>query len=184
MAAMGKNNLYILLIALLFISGCVTMSGNTMKPLKTVTFINLDSYVGQWYEIARYHHRFQEGCFGSKATYSLRDDGKINVINECYDKSFSGKLRTAKGKAWVVDKETNARLKVSFFWPFAGDYWIIDIGQDYEYAVIGHPDRKYLWILSRTPEMDENIYQAILARLKKQEYDTEKLIRTVQQKGA
>jgi len=154
-----------------------------MTPLKTVKFVDLYRYVGQWYEIARYHHRFQEGCVGSKATYSLRDDGKITVINECYDKSFSGKLRTAKGKAWVVDKETNARLKVSFFWPFAGDYWIIDIGQDYEYAVVGHPDRKYLWILSRTPEMDINVYQVILGRLQKQGYDTEKLIRTVQKRG-
>ena len=180
---MGKTNLYILLIALLFINGCVTINGNYMKPLKTVKFVNLDRYVGKWYEIARYHHRFQEGCVGSKATYSLRDDGKINVINECYDESFSGKIRSAKGKAWVIDKETNSRLKVSFFWPFAGDYWIIDIGQDYEYAVIGHPDRKYLWILSRTPEMDENIYQSILARLQMQEYDTSKLVRTVQQKG-
>lgn len=183
LAAMKKNNLYIFLITLLFISGCVTMSGNDMTPLETVKFVNLDSYVGQWYEIARYHHKFQEGCVGSKATYSLRDDGKINVINECYDKSFSGKLRTAKGKAWVVDKETNARLKVSFFWPFAGDYWIIDLGEDYEYAVIGHPDRKYLWILSRTPEMDKNVYQAILTRLQKQGYDIAKLVRTVQQRG-
>jgi apolipoprotein D and lipocalin family protein len=180
---MKKYDIYIMLITVFFMSGCATMSVENMKPLKTVEFVELDRYVGQWYEIARYHHKFQEGCVGSKATYSLRDDGKINVINECYEKSFSGKLRTAKGKAWVVDKETNARLKVSFFWPFAGDYWIIDIGQDYEYAVIGHPDRKYLWILSRTPEMDENVYQSILARLQKQEYNTAKLVETVQQKG-
>ena len=175
---MEKNNLYILLITLLFISGCVTMSGNTMKPLKTVESVNLDNYVGQWYEIARYHHRFQKGCVGSKATYTMRDDGKISVVNECFDKSSSGKLRSAKGKAWVVDKQSNAKLKVSFFWPFAGDYWVIDLGENYEYAVVGHPDRKYLWVLSRTPEMDENVYQAILDRLQKQEYDTSKLFRT------
>ena len=180
---MGKNNLYIFLLALLFLSSCIYMGRNTMKPLETVDFVNLNKYAGQWYEIARYKHRFQEGCFGSKATYSLRDDGKINVLNECYDKSFSGELRKAKGKAWVVDKETNARLKVSFFWPFAGDYWIIDIGPDYEYAVVGHPARKYLWILSRTPEIDENVYQAILTRLQKQEYDISKLVRTDQQTG-
>jgi apolipoprotein D and lipocalin family protein len=171
-----------LLLPLLF-SGCAAKNGTAMKPLETVNFVDLDRYVGQWYEIARYHHRFQEGCVGSKATYSLRDDGRINVLNQCYDKSFSGKLRTAKGKAWVVDTETNARLKVSFFWPFAGDYWIIDLGPDYEYAVIGHPNRKYLWILSRTPDMAEDVYQAILARLQKQEYDTAKLIRTAQKSG-
>jgi apolipoprotein D and lipocalin family protein len=169
----------ILLLPLLF-SGCASKDVNSMKPLETVNFVDLSRYVGQWYEIARYEHRFQEGCVGSKATYTMRDDGKINVLNECFDKSTSGKLRAAKGKAWVVDKETNARLKVSFFWPFAGDYWIIDLGKDYEYAVIGHPNRKYLWILSRTPEMDENVYQSILDRLQVQEYDTSKLMRTDQ----
>lgn len=164
-------------MVMLFICSCVTMNGDAMKALETVKFVDLSRYVGQWYEIARYENRFQKGCVGSKATYTWRDDGKISVLNECFDKSSSGKLRSAKGKAWVVDKETNARLKVSFFWPLAGDYWIIDLGQDYEYAVIGHPDRKYLWVLARTTKMDEKLYQSILARLEKQEYDTSKLIR-------
>jgi apolipoprotein D and lipocalin family protein len=167
----------------LILTGCAAKNGNSMKPLETVSFVDLDRYIGQWYEIARYHHRFQKGCVGSKATYTQRDDGKITVINECYEETFSGKRRSVKGKAWVVDKKTNARLKVSFFWPFAGDYWIIDLDENYEYAVVGHPTRKYLWILSRTPDMDEDVYQAILTRLEKQEYDTAKLIRTVQTKG-
>ncbi len=167
----------------LLLTACMTMNGKGMKPLETVSFVDLDRYVGQWYEIARYHHRFQEGCVGSRATYTMRDDGRITVVNECYDKSFSGKLRSVKGKAWVVDPDSNARLKVSFFWPFAGDYWIIDLGRDYEYAVVGHPDRKYLWILSRTPVLDEKVYQDILARLHMQEYDTAKLVRTVQKNG-
>ncbi len=176
--------LFYLLLLLVLFSGCAAKNGNDMQALETVDFVDLGRYVGQWYEIARYHHRFQEGCVGSRATYTLRDDGKIGVINECYDKSFSGKLRSVKGKAWVVDKETNARLKVSFFWPFAGDYWIIDLGRNYEYAVVGHPNRKYLWILSRTPDMDEEVYQAILTRLQKQKYDTTKLIKTEQKSGA
>ena len=180
---MDKRLFYVMVLLPLFFSGCATKNGNGMKPLETVNFVDLSRYVGEWYEIARYHHRFQEGCVGSKATYSLRDDGKITVINECYDKSFSGKLRSVKGKAWVVDKETNARLKVSFFWPFAGDYWVIDLSQDYEYAVVGHPNRKYLWILSRKPVMDEEVYKSILARLQKQEYDTAKLISTDQKSG-
>jgi apolipoprotein D and lipocalin family protein len=150
------------------------------KPLETVPHVDLNRYTGVWYEIARYTHRFQEGCVGSKATYSLRDDGKITVVNECYDKSFSGKLRSVKGKAWVVDTQSNAKLKVSFFWPFAGDYWIIDLGNDYEYAVIGHPKRKYLWILCRKPQMNDKLYQEILDRLKNQAYDTTKLIKTQQ----
>ena len=99
----------------------------TSAPLPVVPYVDLKRYTGTWYEIARYPHRFQEGCVGSKATYTLRDDGKISVLNECYDKTFTGKIRSAKGKAWVVDKKTNAKLKVSFFWPFSGDYWIIDL---------------------------------------------------------
>lgn len=170
----------IVILPLLF-NGCVFKNGYDMKPLKTAPFVDLSRYVGTWYEIARYPNKFQEGCVDSTATYSLTDDGKIKVINACHEDSLSGKLRSAKGKAWVVDKETNAKLKVSFFWPFAGDYWIIEIGRNYEYAVIGHPDRKYLWILSRTSDMDEKVYQSILATLQEQEYDTEKLIRAMNQ---
>ena len=154
-----------------------------MKQLRTVPFVDLNRYVGEWYEIARYPNRFQKGCVGSKATYSLTDDGKIKVKNECFDGSFSGELRSAEGKAWVVDKETNAKLKVSFFWPFAGDYWIIELGPEYEYAVIGHPDRKYLWILSRSPDLDEKVYQSILTMVQEQGYDTEKLIRETKRQG-
>ena len=153
----------------------------TSAPLSVVPYVDLKRYTGTWYEIARYPHRFQEGCVGSKATYALRDDGKISVLNECYDKTFGGKIRYARGKAWVIDKKTNAKLKVSFFWPFSGDYWIIDLGKNYEYAVVGHPKRKYLWILSRTKTMERNVYEAILSRLKDKQYDTSKLIQTSQQ---
>lgn len=175
---MKKMFIYSLIFLPLIFISCKTMDRNIMKPLETVDFVDINRYIGEWYEIARYEHRFQKGCVGSKATYTMREDGKISVVNECFDKSSSGKLRSAKGKAWVVDKQSNAKLKVSFFWPFAGDYWVIDLGENYEYAVVGHPDRKYLWVLSRTPEMDENVYQAILDRLQKQEYDTSKLFRT------
>ena len=178
------KKIYLLLVLLpLLLSACGARNGNSMKPLETVDIVDLDRYVGQWYEIARYHHRFQEGCVGSMATYTQIEAGRIAVVNECYDGSFSGKLRSVKGKAWVVDKETNARLKVSFFWPFSGDYWIIDLGRNYEYAVVGHPERKYLWILSRSPQMDEDVYQSILKRLQKQGYDPAKLIRTTQKSG-
>jgi apolipoprotein D and lipocalin family protein len=159
------------------------MQKQTYLPLSVVPYVDLTRYTGTWYEIARYPHRFQEGCVGSKATYTLRDDGKISVLNECYEKTFNGKIRSAKGKAWVIDKETNAKLKVSFFWPFSGHYWIIDIGENYEYAVVGHPDRKYLWILSRSPEIDDQLFNNIIEKLKTQSYDTSKLIRTLQIKN-
>ena len=157
------------------------MEKEQLKPMETVSHVDLNRYMGVWYEIARYPNSFQRGCVGSRATYSFLEDGRVSVLNECYDGSFIGKLRSAKGKAWVVDKETNAKLKVSFFWFFAGDYWIIDLGRDYEYAVIGNPKRKYLWILSRNKEIDEPVYEGILSRLRDNQYDTSKLIKTVQQ---
>lgn len=152
----------------------------TVPPLQVVPYVDLNRYTGTWYEIARYTNKFQTGCIGSRATYAIRDDGRLSVLNECYEESDKSKLRSANGKGWVVDINTNAKLKVSFFWPFSGDYWIIDLGRDYEYAVIGHPERKYLWVLSRTQVMDESVYEGILTRLKKQHYDISKLIRTQQ----
>jgi apolipoprotein D and lipocalin family protein len=166
---------------LLGMTGCTHVSEQTSNPLSVVPYVDLNRYTGVWYEIARYPNSFQEGCVGSRATYTLRDDGKISVLNECYDKTFNGKIMSAKGRAWVVDKETNAKLKVSFFWPFAGDYWIIELGKNYEYAVIGHPKRKYLWILSRSKEMEGDVYKAILSRLREKQYDTSRLIKTLQQ---
>ena len=144
--------------------------------LETVNYVDLSRYQGLWYEIARYPNRFQQGCRDSRATYTLRNDGKVSVLNECYD-AISGELRKANGKAWVIDTTTNAKLKVSFFWPFAGDYWIIDLGENYEYAVVGHPARKYLWILAREVSMEEGLFQIIAERLRGQGYDPDRLIR-------
>ena len=175
---------FIVLFLVLFagiMTGCVSGKKGAHPPLEVVPFVDLKRYAGDWYEIARYPHRFQEGCAGSKATYTLRTDGKIDVLNQCYEKTFSGKLRQAKGKAWIVDKTNNAKLRVSFFWPFSGHYWIIDLGKNYEYAVVGHPDRTYLWILSRTKKMDEPVYQEILGSIAAKGYDVTKLTRTPQE---
>jgi len=158
-------------------SACTFKRKDLLSPLQVVPHVDLKRYVGTWHEIARYPHRFQGGCTESSATYTLLENGKIGVLNQCR-KGPDQKLSSAKGKAWVVDKETNAKLKVSFVWPFSGDYWIIDLGENYDYAVVGHPSRKYLWILSRTPQMDEVLYQRILEKLQKQSYDISKLMRT------
>ena len=171
---------WILIFLFLLITASCMHVKDTLPSLQVVSFVNIDRYTGTWYEIARYPHKFQKGCVGSRATYTLRDDGKLSVLNECYEESDKSKLSSVKGKAWIVDKNTNAKLKVSFFWPFSGDYWIIDLGRDYEYAVIGHPKREYLWILSRTQAVDEQVYEGILNRLKEQHYDTSRLIRTRQ----
>ncbi len=161
------------------ITSCMHVQ-DTSPPLNVVSFVDITRYTGTWYEIARYPHKFQKGCIDSKATYTLRDDGKLSVLNECFEDPDRSKIRSAKGKAWIVDSTTNAKLKVSFFWPFSGDYWIGDLGKDYDYAVIGHPDRKYLWILNRTQEMDASVYEGILHRLQAQHYDTSRLKRTQQ----
>lgn len=157
------------LIAVITLLGsCVSIQhDNELPPLQTVERVDLDRYVGLWYEIGRYPNRFQKGCLDSTAMYTARPDGKIDVLNSCRDE-HDGSLREAKGRAWVVDNTTNARLKVSFFWPFRSDYWIIDLGREYEYAVVGTPDRKYLWILSRTPEMSTDILEKILQNVEKQ----------------
>jgi apolipoprotein D and lipocalin family protein len=168
-------------VALPFLLSCMSQERQAAAPLEVLPFVDLTRYTGRWYEISRYPNRFQEGCVGSRATYTLRSDGKMAVLNECYEGSFSGRLRDAKGTATVVDKKSNAKLRVSFFWPFYGDYWIIDLGKDYEYAVVGHPDRTYLWILSRTKKMDDTLYHEILSRIGAKGYDLTKLIKTQQE---
>jgi apolipoprotein D and lipocalin family protein len=176
----AAGNVCMLILCIVLLTACASGVKEVGPPLRVVSFVDLKRYMGTWYEIARYPHRFQEGCVGSSATYSLRDDGKVDVLNQCYKGNLDGELIKAHGKAWVVDPATNAKLKVSFFWPFSGHYWIIDIGENYEYAVVGHPNRKYLWILSRSPEMDDKLYNTIIEKLKSQSYDTSKLIRTLQ----
>ena len=174
---------FLLPLILVLMASTLLQCGTSRKqlpPLRVVSHVELNKYTGIWYEIARYPTRFQEGCVGSRATYTLRDDGRIAVLNQCHIGSLDGEISSASGKGWVVDPRTNAKLKVSFFWPFSGDYWIIDLGETYEYAVVGHPSREYLWILSRTPRMEEGLYNRILGRLDDQHYDVSKLIRTPQ----
>ena len=170
------------ILAALIVSACPLYATvkEELPPLETVSHVNLDRYLGKWYEIASIPQWFQKGCVASSATYTLRPDGGIEVLNQCRKETLDGKLKTAKGKAWIVDRKTNAKLKVRFFWPFSGDYWIIDIGENYQYAVVGHPKRNYLWILSRTPQMDPTVYDGILERLRKQQYDLNRLRKTRQ----
>ncbi len=150
-------------------------AAESQEPLAVVDGVDLARYAGTWHEIARYNHRFQDGCGPSQATYTLAADGTVEVLNECLKNDQSGEWRRARGTAKVVPGSNNAKLRVSFFWPFYGDYWIIDLGAAYEYAVVGHPARNYLWILSRTPVMDGADYRGVLERLESQGYDTGRL---------
>ena len=166
-----------LLIVLL---GASSIRAAEEQSLEVVESVDLERYLGRWYEIASYPMYFQRGCTATTADYSLRDDGLIKVINSCRKGSLDGKLKQAKGRAKVVDTATNAKLKVSFFGPFWGDYWIIDLDPDYQWAVVGGPKRKYLWILSRTPQMDPALFDEIIARLPAKGYDPALLNNTLQ----
>ncbi len=152
-------------------------------PLRTVDRVDLARYAGKWFEIATIPMSFQKGCTGVTATYTLRPDGDVDVVNTCRKETLDGPERQATAKAWSVDP-SNAKLVVRFFWPFTGDYWIIDLDPDYRWAVVGHPSREYLWILSRTPTMDEPTYDGILSRLRAQGYDVSKLVKTPQRVDA
>jgi len=147
------------------------------RPLQTVSSVDLKKYAGRWYEIARLPNRFEKDCASDvTATYTLRDDGKVTVLNQC--RKTSGEIKSSKGTAKVVDKATNAKLKVTFFWPFSGDYWILELGPNYEYVVVGEPEREYLWVLSREPRMDEDLYRRLLERAAAQGFDTSRVIKT------
>lgn len=171
-----------LVFANLLLTGCAATTTARLKlpPLETVPRVELQRYLGTWYEIASFPQSFQKGCTATTANYALRPDGQIDVLNRCRKNSLDGPEDSAKGRARVVDPTTNSKLEVSFFRPFWGDYWIVDLGPDYEYAVVGHPGRDYLWILSRTPAMEEARYQEIVARLAAQGYETSRLVRTLQ----
>ncbi len=171
--------------ALAMAAGCATSTTERLRlpPLETVAHVDLSRYLGTWYEIASFPQRFQRGCTATTATYTLRADGDIEVLNRCRNGSIDGKERSALGRARVVDRATNAKLEVSFFRPFWGDYWIIDLSEDHSYAVVGHPGRDYLWILSRDPTMAEATFQGIVARLQGKGYETSRLVRTLQVAG-
>ncbi len=164
-----------------FGSGCAatTTARLGLPPLQTVPRVEIERYLGQWYEIAAFPQRFQRGCTATTATYAPRPDGQLDVLNRCRLQTPDGPEKSARGRARIVDAASNAKLEVSFFRPFWGDYWIIDLDPEYQFAVVGHPSRDYLWILSRQPLMDEAVYQGIIERLKRQGYPVDRLVRTV-----
>ncbi len=159
-----------------------TMITSTLnaQTLQTVTYVDLNKYSGKWYEIASYPQRFQKGCHCTTAEYTFSAKGYVIVENRCNRDSVNGKLSYIKGKAFVENNSGNAKLKVQFFWPFKGKYWIIDLASDYSYAVVSHPNKKYLWILSRTSKMDDAVYQQIISRLKSKGFDLSKIKKTEQ----
>ena len=144
------------------------------EPLKAV---DLARYLGRWFEIARYEQRFEKGCEGSTADYTLRSDGKIDVVNRC---RRNGKVSEARGVARVLDSVSNAKLEVSFFWPFQGSYWVLDHGDDYSWSIVGEPSGRYLWILAREAAPGPERIEELIHRAHQLGYDTALLVRTKQ----
>lgn len=148
----------------------------TTKELPTVDWVDVNKYTGQWYEIARLPNSFEKGLECVTANYSFKKNGKIEVLNKGYSLD-KGRYKTAKGTAWVPDSEFPGRLKVTFFWPFAGNYYIISLDKDYHHVLVGDPSRKYLWILSRTRELDEDVYSELMNTAGKHGFDTSAVVR-------
>jgi apolipoprotein D and lipocalin family protein len=168
------------LISLLTLIVLMSTTTDQEHALQTVPGVDLKRYAGKWYEIASYPQRFQKGCHCTTAEYTVSEKGYVIVENRCNRDSVNGKPSYIKGKAFVEEGSGNAKLKVQFFWPFRAKYWIIDLADDYSFAVVSHPNRKYLWILSRTSKMNDTVYQQILSRLKMKGFDLSKLQKTQQ----
>jgi apolipoprotein D and lipocalin family protein len=149
--------------------------------MQVVSSVDLNRYTGIWYEIARLPNSFEKGLVCTTATYTLKENGKIRVVNEGYRGSKEGKRSKATGTAWVPDPETPGKLKVSFFWPFSSDYWILELDEkEYKYAMVGGSSTKYLWILCREPDMDEEIYSDLIESARRMGFEVDRLYRVPQ----
>ena len=162
----------ILLVLVLFLTGCVGIPEN----VKPVDNFKLDKYLGKWYEIARLDHRFERGLSRITADYSLRDDGGVRVLNRGYS-AKENEWKEAEGKAYFVKGTDQGYLKVSFFGPFYGSYVVFELDhENYQYSLVCGPDKSYLWILSRTPEMKKDVQDRLMAKAADLGFDTSKLI--------
>lgn len=176
------------LLTMIF-TASVLAQKSTPRELPTVPSLDLDRYSGKWFEIARYPNKFQKQCVrNTTATYTVKEKQRIEVLNECV--TSKGTVKSAKGEAKVVENTNNTKLKVrfapAFLSPFGfvwGDYWVVDLGPDYEYSVVGDPERKYLWILSRQPQIPEGTYQNILRRVEELGFEPGRLEKTSQGSG-
>ncbi len=180
--AMTNRNIFglfaVLAVAVL-LSGCIS-EDPFVKSLPSKD-VELSRYLGTWYEIARIPNWFEKDLVGVTATYTLKPDGEIEVRNEGRIKTLDGEKKTAIGRAWVPDPDQPGRLKVSFFWLVSADYIVVELDKDYQYALVGS-GRDYLWILSRTPQMDEAAYQGFLDKATSLGYDISRIEKVKQSK--
>ena len=172
-------------LVLLFINDLAVVSANKSrseeldndKKPSVVKDVDLRRYQGTWYEIARLPNMFERKLKCITATYTLRQDGRISVLNRGNYITDPVKESSVDGSAWIPDPENPGKLKVRFFWPFSGDYWILYLDKDYKYALVGDPKFKFLWILSRDKFMDEETYRMLLNIATEKGYDVSSVIR-------
>jgi apolipoprotein D and lipocalin family protein len=180
---MSKSRAAALLSLCLAVSPLVTLlAGCSEEPLGVVSGVELPRFQGKWYEIAKLPRAIQSDCHGTTAFYSERAGG-LDIVNECRLGRLDGELKSITARGEVPDPSVPAKLSVDFGGIF-GDYWIIDLGEKYEFAVVGHPTRDYLWVLSRTPSLDEGTLTGILERAKANGFDTSRLEYTEQAPSA
>lgn len=175
-----RNKLLSLALIGLCLSACAggpVGNKNVPQPAKAV---DIERYLGKWYEIARYENRFEEGCEAVTAEYTKLPDGKVGIKNSCRKKGIDGPLEVAEGKAKIVEGSNNTKFRVSFWGPFYfGNYWILDRADDYSWAIVGEPSGRYLWILSRAAPLSEKEKQNLYKRAQELNYDLSLLKQTV-----
>ena len=164
-------------LAFLSLSGVAPVLAQSREPVRPV---DLNRYLGRWYEQGRYEQSFQRGCEGVTADYSLRSDGKIRVLNTCRQGAANGPAKTAEATASVVEGSGGSKLKVTFFWPFEGDYWVLDHAPDYSWSIVGEGSGAYLWLLTRSRTISEERYRQLATRAASFGYDISRLRRTAQ----
>lgn len=170
-------------LAALLLAGCAAAPTD---PPRTVERVDLDRYLGTWFEVARLPFWAQDSdrvsCEDVTATYTARTDGRIGVLNRCLNALDNDAVRAATATAYAVEGSGNARLRVAFFWPFHGDYWVVGLDPEYGWAVVGEPRRRWLWVLSRTPALAPEALAAAVETARREGFPVERL-RLTRQRG-
>ncbi|ARS36722.1 lipocalin family protein [Pontibacter actiniarum] len=177
-----KKNTKLMLGAGAVLAGAalLTKRSRSHAPLETVPAVDLNKYEGRWYEIAALPQRFEKGCHCVYAEYYQNPDGYLEVNNYCHKGGPNGKLDKAEGKGFPVEGSNNSKLRVQFFWPFRGDYWVLELDQAYQHVLVGSPDRDSLWILSRSPQLDQTVYDRLVQQAAHKGFPVNKLRQTDQ----
>lgn len=173
------SGIIIIIISSIFVIPCFSRKQKKIN-IKTVKNIDIKKYMGVWFEIARFPHKFEKDLVGVTAAYFLKENGKISVLNQGYKYTLDGEHKIAKGKARIVNPDNLGHLQVTFFLCFWTDYLILEIDKDYQYALVGSSSPNYLWILSRKPQLEESTYNMLVKKAESLGYDISKLQKVLQ----